>query len=89
MNPERPGAGGEDDSVLLSDIFPTGYHATELAKVQPGDGVAIPIDFTRGDPVEQIMRLRRDNRGIRARAGDRARKRTPGKAISSCRELVR
>jgi glutathione-independent formaldehyde dehydrogenase len=31
----------EDDYVMLSDIFPTGYHATELAGVQPGDSVAI------------------------------------------------
>ena len=26
---------------MLSDIFPTGYHATELAGVQPGDTVVI------------------------------------------------
>jgi threonine dehydrogenase-like Zn-dependent dehydrogenase len=26
---------------MLSDIFPTGYHATELAGVQPGDSVVI------------------------------------------------
>jgi glutathione-independent formaldehyde dehydrogenase len=31
----------EDDYVMLSDIFPTGYHATELAKVSPGDSVVI------------------------------------------------
>jgi glutathione-independent formaldehyde dehydrogenase len=30
-----------DDYVMLSDIFPTGYHATELANVQPGDSVVI------------------------------------------------
>jgi glutathione-independent formaldehyde dehydrogenase len=27
--------------VMLADIWPTGYHATELADVQPGDSVAI------------------------------------------------
>ncbi len=89
----------EDDFVLLADAFPTGYHATELAGVSPGDSVAIfgagavgllaalsarlrgaadvyvvdyvperlekagemgfePIDFTKGDPVEQIMERR-------------------------------
>ena len=31
----------ENDYVMLSDIFPTGYHATELAKVMPGDSVVI------------------------------------------------
>ena len=31
----------EHDYVMLSDIFPTGYHATELAGVQPGDTVVI------------------------------------------------
>ena len=31
----------ENDYVMLSDIFPTGYHATELAGVIPGDSVVI------------------------------------------------
>ncbi|MGL9773446.1 MAG: alcohol dehydrogenase catalytic domain-containing protein [Sodalis sp. (in: enterobacteria)] len=31
----------EDDYVMLSDIFPTGWHATELAGSRPGDSVAI------------------------------------------------
>jgi len=31
----------ENDYIMLSDIFPTGYHATELAGVKPGDTVAI------------------------------------------------
>lgn len=31
----------ENDYVMLSDIFPTGYHATELAQMKPGDRVAI------------------------------------------------
>ena len=31
----------ENDYVMLSDIFPTGYHATELAGVKPGDSVVI------------------------------------------------
>jgi glutathione-independent formaldehyde dehydrogenase len=88
-------ASREADYVLLADIFPTGYHGCELAKVSPGESVAvygagpvglmaaysallrgaarvfsidrvperlgkagqigaIPIDFTQGDPVEQI-----------------------------------
>ena len=31
----------ENDYVMLSDILPTGYHATELARVKPGDTVVI------------------------------------------------
>ena len=103
--PGEPGDDWEHDFVLLADAFPTGYHATALAQVSPGDSVAIfgagaigllaaysalqlcgasavyvvddiparlekagevgavPIDFSRGDPVEQIL----EHRG-RARA---------------------
>lgn len=31
----------ENDYVMLSDIFPTGYHATELAQLRPGQSVVI------------------------------------------------
>jgi len=31
----------EDDFLMLADIFPTAYHATELACVRPGKSVAI------------------------------------------------
>ena len=31
----------EKDYVMLSDIFPTGWHATELAGVKPGDSVVV------------------------------------------------
>lgn len=31
----------ENDYVMLSDVFPTGYHATELAGIKAGDTVAI------------------------------------------------
>ncbi|TBU89262.1 glutathione-independent formaldehyde dehydrogenase [Phytopseudomonas dryadis] len=31
----------EDDYVMLSDIFPTGWHATELAGLQAGESIAI------------------------------------------------
>ncbi|MEU4264530.1 glutathione-independent formaldehyde dehydrogenase [Streptomyces sp. NPDC025273] len=31
----------EDDFALLADIFPTGYHATELAQVSPGESVCV------------------------------------------------
>src|SRR4051812_4997602 len=39
--PGRPGDELEDDFLLLSDVFPTGYHAAELAQVGPGDTVAV------------------------------------------------
>ncbi len=31
----------EADYVMLSDIFPTGYHATDLADVRPGESVVV------------------------------------------------
>ncbi|MFB7574967.1 MULTISPECIES: glutathione-independent formaldehyde dehydrogenase [unclassified Streptomyces] len=31
----------QTDYVMLSDVFPTGWHCTELAKVRPGDTVVI------------------------------------------------
>lgn len=31
----------ESDYVMLADIFPTGYHATQLADVQPGESVVV------------------------------------------------
>jgi glutathione-independent formaldehyde dehydrogenase len=36
-----PGDEHEQDFTMLSDIFPTGYHGTELAGVEPGRTVAI------------------------------------------------
>jgi glutathione-independent formaldehyde dehydrogenase len=39
--PGEPGDEFEDDFLLLSDVFPTGYHGAELAGVGPGDTVAV------------------------------------------------
>lgn len=39
--PGTPGDEHEDDFLLLSDVFPTAYHATELAAVTPGKTVAV------------------------------------------------
>ena len=39
--PGQPGDDFEDDFLLLSDVFPTGYHAAVLAGVEPGDSVAV------------------------------------------------
>lgn len=101
--PGQPGDQFEDDFVLLADIFPTGWHATELASVRSGDAVAVfgpgpvgqlsaysalingaaevyvvdrapdrlrraegigavAVDFTKGDPVEQIRQFRAQNK---------------------------
>ena len=98
--PGEPGDEREDDFVMLADAFVTGWHATELAQVEPTSTVAVfgagavgllaahsalikgagevyvvdhvaarldkagelgatPIDFTLGDPVDQIQELRR------------------------------
>ena len=100
--PGTPGDELEDDFLLLSDVFPTGYHAAELAGVGPGDSVAvfgagpvgllaayssilrgaaevyvvdgiaerlakveeigaIAIDYNRGEPCEQIKKIRGQN----------------------------
>lgn len=88
----------QDDYVMLADIFPTGWHATELAGLQPGESIviygagpvglmaahsamvkgacmvmvvdrhpdrlklaekagAVPIDDSKGSPVNQVMEL--------------------------------
>jgi glutathione-independent formaldehyde dehydrogenase len=39
--PGKAGDAYEDDFLMLADIFPTAYHATELAKVDMGYSVAI------------------------------------------------
>ncbi len=39
--PGHPGDEYEDDFVLLADVFPTGFHAAELAYVGPGATVAV------------------------------------------------
>jgi glutathione-independent formaldehyde dehydrogenase len=36
-----PGTEHESDFIMLADIFPTGYHACELADVSPGETVAV------------------------------------------------
>lgn len=114
--PGTPGDEFEDDFIMLADVFPTGYHATEMARVGPGDTVAIfgagpvglmaalsakirgaaeiyvvdnvperlelarsigatPVDFSKGDAVDQILALRAPQRervqNLQAGSGDK------------------
>ena len=39
--PGKPGDDKEDDFVLLADVFPTAYHAAEMARVSAGKSVAV------------------------------------------------
>ena len=39
--PGGPGDDWDDDFVLLADAFPTGYHATAIIGIAPGDTVAV------------------------------------------------
>lgn len=41
LPPDARDMSRQKDYVMLADIFPTGWHATELACVRPGDSVAI------------------------------------------------
>lgn len=36
-----PAAMSDDQAILLSDIFPTGYQAAEMAEIRPGDVVCV------------------------------------------------
>lgn len=111
--PGEPGDAWEDDFVLLADAFTTGYHATAIIDVAPGDTVAIfgagsvgllaaysarlrgaarvyvidaiaerlekagelgaiPINFLRSDPVEEIRRQQSTLRTGSAYRGEKA-----------------
>ncbi len=106
--PGSPGDKWENDFVLLSDVYPTGFYANVLAMVLPGDLVAVfgagpvgllsaysalrtgagmvfvvdyiparlqkaqeigavPIDFTKGDPVTQIKAMLAKNPDVTGR----------------------
>ncbi|MEJ2890532.1 glutathione-independent formaldehyde dehydrogenase [Actinomycetospora aeridis] len=43
----------QDDYVMLSDIFPTGWHATEMSGLKPGESIVI----YGGGPVGQMAAL--------------------------------
>jgi glutathione-independent formaldehyde dehydrogenase len=49
----------QDDYVMLSDIFPTGYHAVEMSGLTPGESIVI----YGGGPVGQMAALSAVTRG--------------------------
>jgi glutathione-independent formaldehyde dehydrogenase len=103
--PGTPDDRWEDDFIMLSDVFPTGYHACMMANVCPGSSLvifgagpvgymaalsaftrgaaevyvvdhslvrlnkvqelgAIPVNFDQQDPVEFILKARKENQAI-------------------------
>ena len=38
---QLPDEGHEEDFIMLADVFPTGWHGTELADLQPGESVVV------------------------------------------------
>ena len=126
----------ELDFAMLSDIFPTGWHGTRLAGLEPGESVTImgagpvglmaalsariqgadqifvvdqqpdrlalaekagatPVDFSKGDPVEQIMDATKGvgtDRGVEAvgwQAHDHSGTETPAGTLDTLVEVVR
>jgi glutathione-independent formaldehyde dehydrogenase len=49
----------QDDYVMLSDIFPTGYHAVQMSGLKPGESIVI----YGGGPVGQMAALSAVTRG--------------------------
>lgn len=65
--PGKPGDGFEDDFLLLSDVFPTGYHSTQQAHMRAGDSVARIRNLhrrLRGRPPAEARRARRHGSGF-------------------------
>ena len=65
----------DEQAILLSDIFPTGYFGAELAEIKPGDTVAV---FGCG-PVGQFAIVEREAAGRRPRLRRRLRRRPAGR----------
>ena len=89
----------ENDYVMLSDIFPTGYHATELAGVQPGETVVIygagPVGLMaaysaiiRGAALVMVVDNHKDRLALAAKIGAVAVDDTEGMGIEQVMELT-
>lgn len=89
----------ENDYVMLSDIFPTGYHATELAGVQPGETVVIygagPVGLMaaysaiiRGAALVMVVDNHKDRLALAAKIGAVPVDDTEGMGIEQVMELT-
>ncbi|HWI83658.1 glutathione-independent formaldehyde dehydrogenase [Ramlibacter sp.] len=89
----------ENDYVMLADIFPTGYHATELAQVQPGDNVVIygagPVglmaayaSMIRGAALVMVVDTHKDRLALAEKVGAVAIDDTEGGGIERIMELT-
>ena len=89
----------EADYVMLSDVFPTGYHATELAGVQPGDSVVIygagPVGLMaacsaaiRGASLVMVVDTHKDRLALAEKVGAVAIDDTEGGGIEKIMELT-
>ena len=89
----------ESDYVMLADIFPTGYHATELAGVQPGDSVVIygagPVGLMaamsatiKGASQVMVVDTHKDRLALAEKAGAIAIDDTEGGGIEKIMELT-
>jgi glutathione-independent formaldehyde dehydrogenase len=89
----------ENDYVMLADIFPTGYHATELAGVKPGESVVIygagPVGLmaalsavTKGASQVMIVDTQRDRLALAEKVGAIPIDNTEGDGVEQVMELT-
>ena len=89
----------ETDYVMLSDIFPTGYHATELAGVRPGESVVIygagPVGLMaaasaglKGASQVMVVDTHKDRLALAEKAGAIAIDDTEGAGVEKIMELT-
>ncbi len=89
----------ESDYVMLADIFPTGYHATELAGVKPGESVVIygagPVGLMaamsaalKGASQVMVVDSHKDRLALAEKAGAIAIDDTEGDGVEKIMELT-
>lgn len=97
--PPRDAAEEENDYVMLADIFPTGYHATELAGVRPGESVVIygagPVGLMaamssvlKGASQVMVVDTHKDRLALAEKAGAIAIADTEGDGVDKIMELT-
>jgi len=90
----------ENDYVMLSDIFPTGYHATELAGMKPGDSVVVygagPVGlmaatsaFVKGASRVFVVDTHKDRLKLAEKIGAVAIDDTEGNGVEQIKELTK